>query len=163
MMKGIVIKEKMRGWLQWDLPQQQNQQDDTETKYFSFQIKAFTPHRWRFSAPRPFEGLATIEGIGENIPISGVLTLFLTGPSYKLNMFLPEIGPVLMVGKKQYRLRNLLSSLTTCPMVIYRNTSEKVDQLIGEAEVRYTDPIWRFPFDAISFINVEQTKSLSCN
>lgn len=157
MIKGIVIKETMRGWLLW------KNGKSPEKKAFSFQIKAFTPHRWRFSAPRPFEGTASIEGIGDNIPISGVLTLFLTGPSYKLNISLPGIGPVLMVGKKHYGLRNLLSSLTTCPMVIYKNAEEKAEDIIGEAEVRYTDPIWRFPFDAISFITVEPTKSLPCN
>ncbi|MCC6199815.1 MAG: hypothetical protein IT466_03475 [Moraxellaceae bacterium] len=49
-----------------------------------------------------------------------------------------------MTGRKTYDIRNLLESMITLPLIVYRNS-----QVIGEAELVYRDSVLAFPLKAL--------------
>ena len=133
---SVVVKETMNGWLQLE---------GREKADFSFKIEATSKKLFNLTAPRPFTGTARY-GIDETpIPVRGELTILPTGPKYDFQMKLDGLGEVRIAGKKQYRLKNLKASLTTCPLNVYKN-----GEVIGSALVSYKDPLWSFPFKALS-------------
>jgi hypothetical protein len=138
---GLVLEETMSGWLKLE--------GDKSGRPFSFTIRAFTEQLLSLGAPRAFRGVASIGGV--EVPVSGVLTIRVTGPRYELDFVHPEFGPVHVAGEKTYRLKGLLASLVTCPLTVYRN-----GQAIGTAEVAYRDSMLTFPFKALKLVKAEQ-------
>ena len=136
---GLVIRETMSGWLQLD---------SGERHDFAFSIQAFTPKVFRFTVPRVFRGEVTIEG--ESMPCAGELTLYPQGPHYWLEFEHPSLGRLRAEGRKTYSMKNLVASLTTCPMTI-----SQAGKHIGEAEVAYRDSMLAFPFSALRLVNQE--------
>ena len=134
---GLLLKERMSGWLQLD--SQGRQQP------FAFQIRAFTTRIFSISAPRYFRGTVNLDG--QDFPCEGELTIHLNGPHYWLTFSHPELGQLRVEGKKQYGRNGLLASLITCPMTVYRN-----QQAIGQAEVAYRESMLAFPFTALRLV-----------
>ncbi len=138
MTTGVALSETMRGWLQLN--------DESHARDFAFSLRSFTPRIFRFSTPRSFRGRVTLDGV--ELSCQGELTLKPGGPHYWLDFEHPELGQLHVTGKKQYRLRQLRHSLTTCPMTVYGDGSP-----IGTAEVRYEDSMLAFPFRALRLTN----------
>lgn len=138
---GLLLKERMSGWLQLD--SQSRQQP------FAFQIRAFTTRIFSVSAPRYFRGTVSLDG--QDFPCEGELTIHLNGPHYWLTFNHPELGQLRVEGKKQYGLNGLLASLITCPMTVCRN-----QQTIGQAEVAYRESMLAFPFTALRLVDEQQ-------
>ena len=138
---GLLLKERMSGWLQLD--SQDHQQP------FAFQIRAFTTRIFSVSAPRYFRGTVNLDG--QDFPCEGELTIHLNGPHYWLTFCHPELGQLRVEGKKQYGRNGLLASLITCPMTVYRN-----QQAIGQAEVAYRESMLAFPFTALRLVDEQQ-------
>ena len=138
---GLLLKERMSGWLQL------NSQDHQQP--FAFQIRAFTTRIFSVSAPRYFRGTVNLDG--EDFACEGELTIHLNGPHYWLTFNHPEQGVLRVEGKKQYGRNGLLASLITCPMTIYRN-----QQAIGQAEVAYRESMLAFPFTALRLVDEQQ-------
>lgn len=138
---GLLLKERMSGWLQLD--SQDHQQP------FAFQIRAFTTRIFSVSAPRYFRGTVNLDG--QDFPCEGELTIHLNGPHYWLTFNHPELGPLRVEGKKQYGRNGLLASLITCPMTVYRH-----QQAIGQAEVAYRESMLAFPFTALRLVDEQQ-------
>ena len=138
---GLLLKERMSGWLQLD--RQGRQQP------FAFQIRAFTTRIFSISAPRYFRGTVNLDG--EDFACEGELTIHLNGPHYWLTFNHPEQGMLRVEGKKQYGRNGLLASLITCPMTVYRN-----QQAIGQAEVAYRESMLAFPFTALRLVDEQQ-------
>ena len=136
---GLVIKETMSGWLQLD---------DGTRHDFAFSIQAFTPKVFRLSAPRAFRGEATLAG--QSMPCQGELTLYTHGPHYWVDFEHPSLGRLRAEGKKTYSMKNLVTSLTTCPMEIFQHGKR-----VGEAEVAYRDSMLAFPFSALRLVSEE--------
>ncbi len=136
MAKGLVIREKMSGWLKLD--------GEAQERDFAFAIRAFTSRILSFSTPREFRGMATLDGA--ECPCRGELTLQLKGPHYWLEFEHPELGRLFVEGNKAYGFKGegLLHSLVTCPMQVYRD-----DEFAGVAEVAYRDSMLAFPFTAL--------------
>lgn len=139
---GIVLEETMSGWIRLDGKQQQP---------FSFTIRAFTPHIFSLSAPREFRGVAQLAGV--EVPVTGVLTIQLTGPRYELDCVHPTLGEIHAVGEKTYSANpsKLVASLTTCPLAVYRDGKPA-----GDAEVAYRDSMLAFPFKAVRLVSEEK-------
>lgn len=135
---GIVLEETMSGWIRTDGKQ----------KPFAFTIRAFTPHIFSLGAPREFRGVATLDGV--EVPVTGVLTIRVTGPRYELDFAHPTLGSVHVAGEKTYSANpaRLLNSLITCPLTVYQN-----GQPIGDAEVVYRDSMVAFPFKAVRLVS----------
>lgn len=133
---GIEISETMSGWISFH--------DDDLRRHFEFSIKAFTPRLFSLMAPRQFTGAAKIAGYDGEIPVKGTLVIRPTGPSYDLLFDLPGKGALRVAGNKTYDLRKLTESLTTCPLLVYKEGA-----VCGQAEVAYRDSLWSFPFKAI--------------
>ena len=72
------------------------------------------------------------------------LVLQLTGPSYDLHFSLEGIGELQVAGRKTYDVRNLVASMTTLPLLVYRD-----GRVIGEAELVYRDSVIAFPLKAL--------------
>lgn len=138
---GLVLEETMSGWLKLN--------DEKTARPFSFTIRAFTEQMLSLSAPRQFRGMATIGTM--DVPVSGMLTIRVTGPRYELELSHPEFGPLQISGEKVYRLKGLLASLVTCPLTVYSN-----GKVIGFAEVAYRDSMLSFPFKALKLVKAEQ-------
>jgi hypothetical protein len=134
MTTGVALSETMRGWLQLN--------GEDHARDFAFSLRSFTPHIFRFAVPRSFRGRVMVDNT--ELDCQGELTLRPTGPHYWLDFEHPELGQLHVVGKKQYSLRRLRQSLTTCPMTVYRG-----GEPIGTAEVRYEDSMLAFPFRAL--------------
>ncbi|MFZ5723457.1 MAG: hypothetical protein ACOY33_07330 [Pseudomonadota bacterium] len=141
MTMGIVLEETMSGWIRIDGKQQP----------FSFTIRAFTAHIFSLTAPREFRGVAKI-GIDE-VPVTGVLTIRVTGPRYELDIDHPKLGALHIEGEKSYSANpaKLVASLVTCPLAVYRN-----GQPVGDAEVVYRDSMIAFPFKALRLVSEEK-------
>ena len=133
---SVIVKETMSGWLQLE---------GREKADFSFEIEATSKKLFSLTAPRPFTGTARYGIDKKPIPVRGELTILPTGPKYDFQMNINGLGDVRIAGKKQYKLRNLKASLTTCPLNVYKN-----GEIIGSALVSYKDPLWSFPFKALS-------------
>lgn len=131
---GMVIEETMSGWLQLD--------GERAPRDFSFTIRAFTAQPWKVTAPRDFRGRVRLDGV--EVPAEGTLTIRPTGPAYVVDFDHPELGKLHLAGHKTYALRNLVASMTTCPLTVFRN-----GHVIGRAEVVYRDSFLAFPFKAI--------------
>ena len=138
---GLLLKERMSGWLQLD--RQGRQQP------FAFQIRAFTTRIFSISAPRYFRGTVNLDG--QDFPCEGELTIHPSGPHYWLTFSHPALGRLRVEGKKQYGRNGLLASLITCPMTVYRN-----QQAIGQAEVAYRESMLAFPFTALRLVDEQQ-------
>ncbi len=138
---GLLLKERMSGWLQL------NSQDRQQP--FAFQIRAFTTRIFSVSAPRYFRGTVSLDG--QDYSCEGELTIHLNGPHYWLTFNHPEQGVLRVEGKKQYGRNGLLASLITCPMTVYRN-----QQAIGQAEVAYRESMLAFPFTALRLVDEQQ-------
>lgn len=140
---GIVLEETMSGWIQLD--------GDHTGHPFAFTIRAWTPHIFSLSAPREFRGVVRVAGT--EVPTEGVLTIHVTGPRYELEFEHPEHGWLRAAGEKTYSAHpaKLAASLTTCPLVIYKDGT-----VIGSAEVAYRDSMLAFPFKAVKFVREEK-------
>lgn len=134
MTTGLVLNETMQGWMRLN--------GERRARDFGFSLRAFSPRIFSFSTPRSFRGLAWLDGAETRC--QGELTLRPTGPHYWLDFEHPELGQLHVAGEKQYSLRRLRGSLTTCPMTVYRG-----GEPIGTAEVRYEDSMLAFPFKAL--------------
>lgn len=137
---GMVIEETMSGWLQLD--------DEKSPREFSFTIRAFTATPLRLTAPRPFRGVAKLAGV--EVPVTGTLTIRLTGPAYALDFVHPELGELHAAGHKTYALGNLVASMTTCPLTVFRDGG-----VVGHAEVAYRDSMLAFPFKAVKLASAD--------
>ena len=137
---GLVMKETMSGWLKLD--------EEARERDFSFSLRAFTPKIFSTRTPRPFRGMARLDG-GES-PCEGELTLYADGPHYWLDFRHPELGMLHVEGKKTYGKGGLLHSLVTCPMEVFRDGRK-----IGEAEVAYRDSMVAFPFKSLRLAREE--------
>lgn len=139
---GIVLAETMSGWIRIDGKPQQP---------FSFSIRAFTPHIFSLSAPREFRGVAQLAGA--EVPVTGVLTIQLTGPRYELEFAHPTLGALHAVGEKTYSARpgKIAASLTTCPLTVSRN-----GKAVGDAEVAYRESMIAFPFKAVRLVSEDK-------
>jgi len=133
---SMVLKETMSGWIQLEGKQK---------AVFSFEIEAISKKLLSITSPRPFIGTAIYGTDEQKIPIQGQLIIHLNGPEYDFNMNINSVGDVRIAGKKKYQLRQLKNSLTTCPLEV-----DKDGRVIGNASVAYRQPLWRFPFEAIS-------------
>lgn len=132
----IEIHETMRGWLQ----------KEGEARIpFAFELVTHSSELFGVTAPRPFTGQAFLGEARAICPIEGTLTLLPTGPHYRFQMMLPDVGSVHLVGKKQYSLKSLKESLTTCSLQMFQET-----RCLGKAWVRYEEPLWQFPFRALA-------------
>ena len=138
---GLLLKERMSGWLRLDTQGRQQP--------FAFQIRAFTTRIFSVSTPRYFRGTVTLDG--QEFPCEGELTIHLSGPHYWLTFSHPALGRLRVEGKKQYGRNGLLASLITCPMTVYRN-----QQAIGQAEVAYRESMLAFPFTALRLVDEQQ-------
>lgn len=138
MPKGLVLKETMSGWLQWD--------NDNRRQDFAFSIRAFTARLFSLSAPRYFKGTVTLDG--QSFSCHGELTLQLSGPHYWLRFQHPEHGLLHVEGRKRYGRNGLLASLVTCPLTVYQGR-----QAVARAEVAYRDSKLAFPFKALRLVD----------
>ncbi len=136
--KGLVIQERMNGWIRW------NHSD--RPLAMSFHIRAFSPKILRFGGERRLEGSLHIAGYTP-VSVRGHLRLALTGPHYCLHAEIPGLGLVRLVGHKTYQLKQFRKSLVTCPMSLYQG-----NQIIGQAKVRYEEPIYQFPFKSVRLV-----------
>lgn len=137
---GLLLKERMSGWLQLDGEAKQD---------FAFAIRAFTTDILSLSAPRYFQGTVTLGQY--SLPCEGELTIKLSGPHYWLTFKHPTLGRVRVEGKKHYGRNGLLASLITCPLTVSRDR-----QTIGKAEVVYRDSMVAFPFKALRLIREDK-------
>lgn len=137
---GLQIRETMSGTLTLH---------DSTPQAFAFALCAFTPHIFRFTAPRPFQGRLRLGD--EVMPCEGELTLRLTGPHYRVGFDHPHLGKLQAVGNKRYGHGGWIRSLVTCPLTVYQGT-----EAIGEAEVAYRESILLFPFRALRLVPQER-------
>lgn len=121
---GLVIEETMSGWLRLD--------GEEQPRSFRFSIRAFSPRPWQLAAPRECRGRLQLDA--EEVPVTGTLTLRPGGPAYVLECRHPVLGELRLAGHKTYSLRHLRSSLTTCPLTVFRDGG-----VIGRAEVMYRE------------------------
>lgn len=138
---GLVVKETMSGWLKLD--------GESRERDFAFSLQSFTPRIFSLGAPRSFRGTVRLDGA--EVPCRGELTLHASGPHYWLDFRHPELGLLHVEGKKEYSLKSLVHSLTTCPMFVYRDGRK-----IGEAEAAYRDSMLTFPFKALRLAREEK-------
>ncbi len=134
-MISLTMNETMSGFIELN--------DTGKKEAFEFTISIFFENRLNPLAPQPFKGTFRLGDRNASGPVSGELTLKLTGPRYELDFDFPGIGLVHVAGEKTYTLKELAYSLTTCPMTLYR-----AGKPIGYAEVAYREPLLSFPFKA---------------
>lgn len=135
---GVLLKESMSGWMQLE--------GESQPRPFAFSIRAFTTEVFRFSARRWFRGQVTL---GDEVcACEGELTLHLKGPHYWLTFTHLELGAVRVEGQKRYGHGGLVESLITCPMQAMRE-----GEVIGNAEVRYRESMFTFPFKALRLVD----------
>jgi hypothetical protein len=136
----LVLKENMSGWIAFNpdlgLPAGRHS--------FVLSVDAATPELFRFGAIRHCSGCVELGAFHESVPVRGELVLQPTGPSYELYFTLEGIGELHVSGRKTYDVRRLITSMTTLPLVVYRN-----GQIIGEAELVYRDAILTFPVKSL--------------
>lgn len=136
----LVLKERMSGWIAFrpdiGLPAGRHA--------FALNVDAATRELLRFGAVRHCAGQVEFGALHAPVPVRGELVLHLTGPSYDLHFTLDGIGDLHVAGRKTYDVRNLAESMTTLPLVVYRD-----GQVIGEAELVYRDSILAFPLKAL--------------
>lgn len=144
---GIVLEETMSGWLQLD--------GEHSGQPFAFTIRAFTTQIFSLSAPREFRGIAQLGN--RDIPVTGVLTIRVTGPRYELDMDHPTLGRVHIAGEKTYSANpaKTVASLITCPLTVYKD-----GKAVGSAEVVYRDSMVAFPFKAVRLVSEEKAFGL---
>lgn len=135
---GIVLDETMSGWA------------NIEGQQFAlgFSIRAFTTKIFSLTAPREFRGVADLGGV--ELPVTGTLTIRVTGPRYELDLEHPQLGALHLEGEKTYSANpaKLVASLITCPLIVYRDGKP-----VGDAEVVYRDSMLAFPFKAIRLVS----------
>ncbi len=135
----LVLKERMSGWIEFrgeGLPAGRHP--------FVFSVDAATSDILRFGATRSCTGTVEFGGFHPPVPVQGELVLQLGGPSYDMHFRLQGIGDVHVAGRKTYDLRRLIPSMTTLPLLVYRD-----GQIIGEAELVYRDSVLAFPLKAL--------------
>jgi hypothetical protein len=136
----LVLKEYMSGWIAFNtdagLPAGRHS--------FVLRVDAVTPEIFRFGATRSCIGQVEFGAFHAPVPVRGELVLQITGPSYDLHFSLKEIGELHVAGRKTYDIRHLIGSMTTLPLVVYRN-----GMIIGEAELVYRGSILAFPLKAL--------------
>ncbi|MFE8072236.1 hypothetical protein QQM79_14360 [Marinobacteraceae bacterium S3BR75-40.1] len=130
---GLLIEEEMSGWLELE----------GRREPFSIRLEAFTDRLFRLTVPRAF---TAVVHVGDSGPLAaeGTLTLYPTGPAYDISFVWPGVGAVNALGKKQYRLSDLKTSLTTCPLTVTCDGEPR-----GQAELVYRKPLWRFPLESL--------------
>ena len=126
---GLLLKERMSGWLRLDDPGHQQP--------FAFQIRAFTTRIFSVSAPRYFRGTVTLDG--QDFPCEGELTIHLSGPHYWLNFSHLALGNAEWKASSTTAATACSPSLITCPMTVYRN-----QQAIGERKWPIGKACWPF-------------------
>lgn len=143
---GIVLDESMSGWLSIF----SNRQNGVPVReLFSISIRAYQGRYLKMFAPREFHGEANLGG--RLSPISGHLTLKVSGPEYRINLHDSDYGNLFILGKKEYKVKNFKRSLVTCTLMVY-----KEGQVIGEGEIRYQEPIWKFLLTGVKFVRKEK-------
>ena len=93
--------------------------------------------------------MATLAGV--EVPVTGTLTIRLTGPAYALDFVHPELGELHAAGHKTYALGNRVASMTTCPLMVFRDGA-----VVGHAEVAYRDSMLAFPFKAVKLASADK-------
>lgn len=138
---GIVLDETMSG----------HANIDGQQLAFRFSIRAYTPRIFSLSAPREFRGIAELGGV--ELPVTGTLTIRVTGPRYELDLDHPQLGALHIEGEKTYSANpaKLVASLTTCPLTVYRDGKP-----VGDAEVVYRDSMVAFAFKAVRLVSEEK-------
>ena len=139
---GVVMRESMSGWIRIE--------GEEEEHPFTFSIRAYTDKIFSIGAARRFKGVAEFGDFHRPVPVSGEVQILWSGPRYSLDLVHDELGPLHIEGKKQYGKNGWIRSLVTCPLEVYREGKQ-----IGEAEVAYRDPIWRFFFRAFRLVRQE--------
>ena len=137
---GVLLKERMSGWLQLD---------GEPSQPFAFEIRAFTTKVFRLTAPRYFQGTVSLGDL--TLPCEGELTILLSGPHYWLTFDHPNAGRIRVEGKKHYGRNGLIASLVTCKMTLSRDRTP-----IGKAEVAYRENILAFPLRALRLVSEEK-------
>ena len=136
----VVLKEHMSGWIAFNpdagLPAGRHP--------FALKVDAATSEVLRFGAVRHCTGVVEFGAFHKPVPVRGELVLQLTGPSYDLHFALEGIGELQVAGRKTYDVRNLVASMTTLPLLVYRE-----GRVIGEAELVYRDSVIAFPLKAL--------------
>lgn len=136
----LVLKERMSGWIAFNpdsgLPPGRHS--------FILDMDAVTTELLKFGAVRRCSGHVEFGAFHAAAPVRGELVLQIDGPSYDLHFVLDGIGELHVAGRKTYDPGNLLESLTTLPLVVYR-----AGQIIGEAELVYRDSVITFPLKAL--------------
>lgn len=136
----LVLKEHMSGWIAFNpecgLPAGRHA--------FVLNVDATTSELLSFGAVRRCSGTVEFGAFHAPVPVRGELILHVTGPSYDLNFSLAGIGELHVAGRKTYDIRNLVASMTTLPLLVYRE-----GQVIGEAELVYRDSVVTFPLKAL--------------
>lgn len=138
---GVMLSETMSGWISFN--------DEKGRQPFSFSIDAFTPEVFRLGAPRHFTGQASFGSYHPDVSVTGTLVIRPTGPAYDLSFSLGGKGDLRAAGHKTYDIRRLRESLTTCPLLIYRD-----GQIVGQAEVAYRDSLITFPLKSLRLARV---------
>lgn len=141
-MISLTMNETMSGFIELN--------DSGKQEPFEFTISVFFENRLNPLAPQPFKGTFKLASRNVEGPVSGELTLKLSGPRYELDFDFPGIGLVHLAGEKTYTIKELVYSLTTCPLTLYR-----AGKPIGYAEVAYRDPILTFPLKAFRLAREE--------
>ena len=134
-MISLTMNETMSGFIELN--------DTGKQEPFEFTITVFFENRFNPLSAQPFKGTFTLADRNVSGPVSGEITLKLTGPRYELDFDFPGIGLVHMAGEKTYTIKELTYSLTTCPLTLFR-----AGKPIGFAEVAYREPLLSFPFKA---------------
>ena len=136
----LVLKEKMSGWIAFNpdsgFPEGRHS--------FVLNVDAVTEELFSFGTQRRCSGQVEFGAVHAPVPVQGELVLQLTGPSYDLHFSLEGVGDIQVTGRKTYDIRNLLESMITLPLIVYRNS-----QVIGEAELVYRDSVLTFPLKAL--------------
>lgn len=136
----LVLKEKMSGWITLA----RGGEGERQRYPFVLDVDAVTPKILTFGAVRSLNGEVSFGGALPAVPVTGTLVLTATGPHYELEFTLPGHGPLRLVGRKRYDLRDLRTSLTTLPLRVLA-----ANRNIGEAELVYRDSILAFPLTAL--------------
>lgn len=134
---NLDLSETMSGWIALNGGPQNS---------LRLELTASAPLWSRPSAPRPFTG--TVRLAAETLPAVGTLALLPGGAAYDFSFTSAQWGALRCAGRKHYRLRGLIESLVTCPLRLYRG-----QECIGAGEIKYLEPIWRFPLKSLRVRN----------
>lgn len=131
----LDLSETMSGWLALDGGSHDS---------LRLELTASAP-LWSWpTAARPFIGTVSLAATKETLPAVGTLALLPGGAAYDFSFTSAQWGALRCAGRKHYRLRGLRESLVTCPLRLYRGP-----ECIGTGEIRYLEPIWRFPLESL--------------